>query len=600
VRAAKTKMAAFQMRVILLLIFGLLAAPLRPALAETAYAPAKPANTIVTVLTDGLGEPASEVSQILSEVSIALDKEGGVRLLSINGYGGPANVRDLLQLRGTDFAVVNSDNLAYFDLAKALPEARRKVRLVAPLFNQGVLFFGRTAIKSIGDLRGRKIGVPSSRPSRAVTAKTVFGLLKIEANFVELSDEELAKQAGSLDGLAIYEKDLPLLQAWGVTPASHHLLPVTVTESLAPVFLPKKIAMPALAGFGAPAPLETIQVTTLLAAFDWNAKQGRYADAVAFVEKFFATIPHLRAQYPDSPFSRTDLKTDLPGWKRFGPAEAPAAAVPPVPAKDVRAAAVSPPKLQSPDGALKVAAVVRPPLTNDQDRGGGIALKIFISALNAAGIPVSIQWTGSERELLSKIASKAADAGVFWQSSNCEKPVNQSAIEAELCDGAILTDPLMQAVLAVFTRIDTPLDSNGANATQSRVICVPDSYTMPEEVWAAIPWLKGARVKAVRPKTLIDCLAAVDQREADALIAIEAEARFAIEKLKLSQSFQISQRSPVAASLHAVIAKDNPRQAQLAQIINEALAKFKAGGAYGDIMASHLADLTGITLKQPQ
>src|SRR5262249_34858579 len=143
VSGAKPKTAAFQMRLIILFIFGLLAAPLRPALAQIAYAPAKPANNIVTVLTDGLGEPASEVSQILSDISIALDKESGVRLLPVNGYGGPANVRDLLQLRGTDLAVINSDNLAYFDLAKALPEARRKVRLVAPLFHQSVLLFGR-------------------------------------------------------------------------------------------------------------------------------------------------------------------------------------------------------------------------------------------------------------------------------------------------------------------------------------------------------------------------------------------------------------------------------------------------------------------------
>jgi ABC-type amino acid transport substrate-binding protein len=584
------------MRSIIILTLGLLTALLRPAFAEITFAPAKPTSNIVTVLTDGLGEPGSDVSQILSEISITLDKERGVRLLSINGYGGPSNVRDLLQLRGTDFAVINSDVLAYFDLAKALPEARRKVRLVAPLFNQSVLLFGGQAVKSVSDLRGRKIGVPASRPSRGITARTVFGLLKIEADFVELSDEELAKQAGSLDGFVLYEKDLPSLQAWGVTPASYHLLPIAVTEPLAPVFLPKKIAKSAIAGFSIADTFETIQVTTLLAAFDWSAKQGRYADVVGFVAKFFELVPQIRARYPGSLFSKTDLRTDLPGWKRFGPAEALAAAVPRLPVKEGGAPVLSSP---SREGALKVAAVARPPLTSEQDKGGGVALKIFTASLNAAGIPVSLQWVDSERELLSRITSKAADAGVFWQTANCEKPVNQSASEAELCDRAILTDPLMQAVLGVFTRMDTPLDTRGSNAAQTRILCVPDSHTIPEDVWAAIPWLKGASVKTVRPKTLIDCLAAVDQHEADALIAIEPEARFAIEKLKLSQSFQISQRPGITAGLHAVIAKDNPRQAELTKTINEALAKFRTGGGYADILASHLADLTGVAPKQP-
>jgi uncharacterized protein len=587
------------MRLIILLIAGLLTAPLQQAAAEVTFAPAKPASNIVTVLTDGLGEPVSEASRILDEISVALDKDSGVRVLSINGYGGPANVRDLLQLRGTDFAVINSDNLAYFDLARALPEARKKVRMVAPLFSQGVLLFGRPAIKSAGDLKGRKIGVPSNRPSRGITARTLFGLLKIEASIVELSDEELAKQSGNLDGLVLYEKDLPALPIWGVTPASHHLLPLVVTEPLAPVFLPRKIVKPALAGFGAPATFETIQITSLLAAFDWNAKQGRYPDAVAFVEKFFALVPQFRARHPDSAFSRTDLRMELPGWKRFGPAEPLAAALPPVLIREDRAASVSPPKAQSAEGALKVAAVARPPLTNEQEKGGGIALQILASALNAAGIPITLQWVDSERELLSRVTAKAADAGVFWRSANCEKPANQSASEAELCDSAILTEPLMQAVIAVFTRIDTPLDKGTSNDAQSRVLCIPDSHTVPVEVWETIPWLKGARIKTVRPKTLIDCLAAVDQREADALIAIEAEARFAIDKLKLSQSFQISQRSTVTTGLHALIAKDNPRQAQLIKTINEALAKFKASGAYSGIMASHLADLTGLVPKQP-
>ena len=105
-------------------------------------------------------------------------------------------------------------------------------------------------------------------------------------------------------------------------------------------------------------------------------------------------------------------------------------------------------------------------------------------------------------------------------------------------------------------------------------------------------------VKTLRPKTLIDCLAAVDLREAEALIAIEPEARFAIERLKLSQSFLISQRPGITTGLHVVVSKDNPSQAQLIQTINEALAKFRSSGGYSAVMASHLADLTGTPLKQ--
>jgi ABC-type amino acid transport substrate-binding protein len=579
---------------------GILTALVHPALAQITFPPAKPPSRIVTVLSDGLSEPDSPALQVLNEISVTLDKESGIRLLSVNAYGGPANVRDLLQLHGTDLAILNNDVLAYLDLAASLPEARRKVRLISPLFDQSVLLFARQDIKSIDDLRGRKIGIPASRPSRGVTARVVFGLLKIEVEFVELDRNAPSSRAGDLDAVFLYEKDLPSLRTFGVTSTSHHLLPITVAGPLAAVYLPKKLGKAAIAGFSSADAIETIQVAALLAGYDWSTKQSRYTDVVNFVENFFALVPKIRAHNPASPFSRTDVRTNSPGWKRFGPAEAYAATAQPASIKED-----SLPLLKSSTevfpsaGALKVIAVARPPLTNEQDKDGGVVLTILTGALNAVGVPISIQWVDTERELLDGLfTNKSADVGLFWQTPHCDTPGNQSAIEAELCDRAVLTDPLMQAVIAVFTRLDTPLATNSTDAVENRTVCVPKSQTLPDETLAAIPWIKTAKVKTLRPKTLIDCLAAVDQREAEALIAIEPEARFAIERLKLSQSFLISQRPGITTGLHVVVAKDNPSQAQLIQTINEALAKFRSSGGYSAVMASHLADLTGAPLKK--
>jgi uncharacterized protein len=579
-----------------ILLAGLLGILIPPALAQIAFPPAKPVNTIVTVLSDELSEPASPATKILNELSIAFDKQGNVRLLSMNGYGGPVNVRDLLQLRGADFAILNNDVLAYLDFAAALPEARRKIRLVAPLMQQAVLLFGRQNIKSINDLRGRKIGVPSRRASRGVTAKTLFGLMKIEAEFVELDDNELAKRAGDLDAILLYEKDLPALRALGIAPDSHHLVPIPSAGALSSVYLPAELGKFSATGFVTSGPSETIQVTTVLAAFDWSSKQGRYTDVVSFIEKFFALVPQFRASNPGSNFSGMDVRAGLPGWKRYGTAEALAAAAPPPKVGNDNQASI-----ETGTDAIRVIAVARPPLTNRQDKDGGVALKILTAALGAKGIPVSVQWAGGERALLDALlTSKTADAGLFWQTPACDAPSNQAAIEAELCDRTVLSDPLMQAVVGVFTRLDTPLDPKSPETTQTRTICMPANQPTADEALANTPWIKAASLKTLRPKTLLDCLAAVDARDADALIAIESEARFAIERLKLLASFQISQRPGIATGLHAVVAKDHPRQAQLIQTINEALAKFRSSGGLSAVMAAHLADLTGSTANQPQ
>jgi len=578
-----------------IIIAGLFTALTFSALAQISLPPARQPNSIVTVLSDELSEPGSPASKILSELSVTLDKEGEVRLLSASGYGGPANARDLLQLRGADLAIINSDVLAYLDLANALPEARRKIRLVAPLLQQSVLLFAKKDFKSIAELRGRKIAVPADRPSRGVTAKTIFGLMKIEAEFVELSVKDLARRSNELDALVIYEPDLPGLRSWGITPATHQLLPIPAAGPLAAVYIPKK-STNLVSGFGPAGPFETVQVETLLTAFDWGPKQGRYADVVSFVSKFFALVPQFRANFPRSPFSKIDVKLNVPGWKRYGPAETLAVAAPAPTVKDGLINIEDAPSADS----LRIVAVERPPLTNSHGKDGGVALKILTAAMGGAGLPFSVQWVQSERALLDAlVTNKTADAGIFWETTNCDAPSNQSEMQAELCDHAVQTEPVMQAVVAVFTRLDMPLDPKAADSPQSRTLCIPPSQSLPEDLIAEIPWLKGASLKKLRPKTLIDCLAALDAHEADAVIAVEPEARFTIEKLKLAASFQVSQRPGLTTGLHVVVAKDNPHQAQLVQSINSALAKFRASSQYSEVMASHLADLTGSAPRQP-
>ena len=161
-----------------ILIVGISLALARTAYAQVAFPSSKTASRMVTILSDGNSEPNGAASQILSDIAITLDKQSDMRVLSMNGYGGPLNARDLLQLRGADLAVINNDVLAYLDLLKTLPEARRKVRLIAPLFHQRVLFFARQGVNSIEELRGRKVGIPPATRHAALRRKQFSDPLK--------------------------------------------------------------------------------------------------------------------------------------------------------------------------------------------------------------------------------------------------------------------------------------------------------------------------------------------------------------------------------------------------------------------------------------
>ncbi len=596
-----------------ILAAGLIAWLLSPASAQGPLDPGKSEKRLVTVLSDALSEPAGAASKVLNELSIELDKESDVRLLVTNGYGGISNVRDLFQLRGTDFAILNSDILSYPGSAGPFPNIRRKIRMVAPLVHQRVLLFAKRRISGLDELSGRKIGVPAKLASRQITAKTIFGLLKIKAEVLEAGGKKRAEQPQDLDAVLIYESDLPRLQALGVASATHHLLPIPASGPLAGTYVSRKLTSDSLPGYDGGG-LETVQVTALLAAFDWSPKQGRYSDAITLADRVYSIAPKFRRHHPASPFSKINLRTPVPGWRYFGPARILAKAAAAMPVEEealVLAQPVPEPSAQPPaqplvrplvqPDALKVVAVERPPLLNPQEKDGGIVLKILTSALGAAGMPVSIQWADSDKAALDElIASKKADIGVFFQAPHCGTPANQSALEAGICDNVVLTGPLMEAVIAVFAPLDMPLDPKSAAAfPQSQTLCVPGNQTVPAGALEEIPWIKKTRVKIVRPKSLVNCLVALQQHKAGSLIAIEPEVRLTVAKLALAPSLQIAQRPTSTVSLHAAMAKANPRQARLIQTINNALVKFKASSAYSQAIASHLADLTGMQVKQP-
>ncbi len=580
-----------------ILFFGASLCLAQPAFSQANLPASKPAAHIVSILSDGTSDPNGAVSQVLSEIAITLDKESDVRVLSLSGYGGATNARDLLQLRGADMAVINNDVLAYLDLSQTLPEVRRKVRLVAPLFNQRVLLFARQNVKVIEELKGRKVGVPAARTSRGMTARTVFGSMKIGVEVVELDNKALVNRA-DLDAILVFESDLPDLKS-GISAGAYHLLSIPASNGpLAQVYLPSKLGKAPIAGVSSGQAAETIQVSTLLATFDWNAKHARYVDVVAFVEKFFAFLPQIRKNYPSSLLARTDLRMVPPGWQRFAPAEPLAVSAQGAPVKEPLQAPIrsAEPRAAAARQSVRLLALSHPPLTDAHQNDGGVALKLLTKALETAGMDVSVQWADGEKAFLEGLLADKADAGVYWLTSNCDAPSDQSASEAVVCDRMAFSEPIMRAVIGVFTRIDTPL---GAQEGQVRTLCTPESHPVPEQARDAIPWLKGAQVKTLRMKTVIDCIAALDRQETDALITLEPEGRFVIEKLKLSQSLQLTQKIAAPAGLHALVAKDNPEQANLLQTINKALADLRASNGFAEVMAAHMADLTGAAAPTP-
>ncbi len=128
-----------------------------------------------------------------------------------------------------------------------------------------------------------------------------------------------------MDALLTFEQDLPRLKSWGITPGAYRILAISSSGPLAQAYVARKLGRSPIEGF-ATTGSDTLQVTTLLAAFDWNSTHSRYPSASDFTAKFFALLPELRSRNPKSPLRKTDVRAAVPGWQRLDTAAPLAAA----------------------------------------------------------------------------------------------------------------------------------------------------------------------------------------------------------------------------------------------------------------------------------
>src|SRR5258705_7175903 len=146
-------------RLMVLLVFLGLLATMGASVAQQKAASDVVGAGAITILTDGIADPQGEVSMAVGQLAQRVSAVGKLRVLPVMGQGGTANVRDLLHLRGVDFAVLNSDILAYVDLFGGYPEAKRRIRYVAPLFDEKVYLIARKRVGSVQDLSKGKVMV---------------------------------------------------------------------------------------------------------------------------------------------------------------------------------------------------------------------------------------------------------------------------------------------------------------------------------------------------------------------------------------------------------------------------------------------------------
>ncbi|MCG8492652.1 MAG: TAXI family TRAP transporter solute-binding subunit [Sneathiellales bacterium] len=260
--------------------------------------------------------------RIAQNMSDALDS-GDLRIITMLGKGSRQNIKDLIELDGTDLAIVQSDVLREVANSKSIPGATGSIRYITKLYNEEIHILAKKPVKSLKFLEGASVGVGRQGSGTEMTASILFGGLGIEIDPINVSGQEaLEALEEDLIEAAVFVVGKPsnLLKNIGAN-SGYKLLDITLPKSVDFPYFETELThkdYPGLVGKGDE--VSTVAVGAILAVFNWREGSRRYKLLEKFTDQLFSSIEVLKSGPYHPKWGNIDIAVEVPSWKRFKPA----------------------------------------------------------------------------------------------------------------------------------------------------------------------------------------------------------------------------------------------------------------------------------------
>jgi uncharacterized protein len=268
---------------------------------------------LVGIISEGTDETVDMALVLASE-------HDGVRLLPISGSGASQNVEDVLFTRGIDFGIIQTDVLDEIKRNPPFPGVGKYLEYVTKLYDEQLHVLVGPDIQSLSDLQGKKVNFGRRNSGTYTTATNIFKVVGVQPDVTTLPHPlALDKLRRGEISAMVYVGTKPSRMFQDIRPDEKlHFLPVTGN-------LPKEYTAALITDADYPdlvsqiAPVKTVEVGTILVAYNWPDKSERYARVNHFVQAFFTHLNQIKAIHPKwHPF---DVTSEVSGWTRFPGAE---------------------------------------------------------------------------------------------------------------------------------------------------------------------------------------------------------------------------------------------------------------------------------------
>jgi uncharacterized protein len=263
---------------------------------------------------------------IAYDMSAVLENNELVRVLPIIGAGGGGNIRDVRYLKGIDLGITQSVLLNRYKRTNEIGPIDDKIVYIAKLFNEEmhVVVRSDSGIESIEQLAGKKVNFSDIGSGSQLSNQEIFNRLNIKVTEVNMG------QADGFEALKRGEIAATILIAGKPTGSTRTLrstdgfkiLPVAYSKQLQEDFLPAVLTHEDYPNLIEPGrKVDTVAVSAVLIAYNWDKNSDRYQRLGKFVEAFFPKLAEFQKKPRHPKWKETNLAATLPGWKRFDGAE---------------------------------------------------------------------------------------------------------------------------------------------------------------------------------------------------------------------------------------------------------------------------------------
>src|SRR5262245_8726181 len=130
------------------------------------------------------GQLSGTYMTFANELAEVLDDGDNLRILPIVTYGAASNMDDLLYLKNVDVAVTQSDVFEYFKTQRKISNLEYRVNYIIRLPVSEVQVLARNEIKSLQDLKGKKVSFGPAGSGSSLTGTIVFQRLGVQVEQV--------------------------------------------------------------------------------------------------------------------------------------------------------------------------------------------------------------------------------------------------------------------------------------------------------------------------------------------------------------------------------------------------------------------------------